>query len=61
MGLPGKLTLALLLVGAGVLLGLKNFHFITEDFWRASWKLWPLLLIFFGVELLLSRGKGGKR
>lgn len=51
----GKLFfgVVVLLLGVVILLGkLKIFNF---DFWSILWKLWPLVLVGFGVNKILSK------
>lgn len=46
--------LPIILIVLGVLLLLKNFGFIDASIWQAIRKLWPLLLIFIGIKILLG-------
>lgn len=43
----------LILIGV-VFLGI-NFGWLDRDIWRQLWRLWPVLLILLGLELLLVR------
>ena len=44
-----------LLLGVVILLGkLRIFNF-NFDFWSILWKLWPLVLVCFGVNKILSK------
>jgi hypothetical protein len=53
----GSLFWGGLLVLAGILLLLQNLGIITGNIWGI---IWPLILIFFGVQFLLSvTGRGG--
>ena len=53
----GVTALALILIGAGVLLLLDNFGFLWID---RVWDLWPLALIAIGLaELLRWSGHSG--
>jgi hypothetical protein len=44
-----------LLIGAGILLMLENFGKIETNAWYILARLWPLLLILIGIEILLGR------
>lgn len=57
--MPGKITLSLVLIAFGVLVLLRNIGQVSEGWWRTTVKLWPLILIFIGIEVLLARRKGG--
>jgi predicted membrane protein len=56
-----KWALALILIGTLALLD----GFDVIDLWGGLWRLWPLILIFWGISLLRKRGKcghhGGRR
>lgn len=45
----------LLLIVAGVLFLLSNFGLLDANVWRQLWRLWPLLLVAVGLEILLGR------
>jgi hypothetical protein len=45
----------LVLVGGGVLLLLSNLGYLPWQSWSLLWRLWPLLLIALGVDLLIGR------
>jgi hypothetical protein len=49
----GKIVWGLVLVFIGVILMLDNFGVIDFS-WSSVWRLWPLLLIIWGVELIFS-------
>lgn len=53
--MSSRLFWPLFLVAVGVLFLLDNFGWLPGNAW--NW-LWPLLLIFFGLSLLLRRGAG---
>jgi hypothetical protein len=42
------------LIALGILLLLTNLGVIPVDIWRLAWRLWPLLLIALGLELLVT-------
>lgn len=50
-GLLGPLILVLL----GVLFLLNNFGIVDWSIWSQLWRLWPLVLIAVGLELLVGR------
>lgn len=50
----------LILITIGALFLLANFGYISSTFWLTLIQLWPLLLIFAGVEILLSRSGWGQ-
>jgi len=56
----GGLLLPLVLVGGGILLLLENFGAIDVDFWWALGRLWPILLIALGLDLILGRSSPGR-
>jgi hypothetical protein len=54
----GSLVIPLLLIVLGVLLLLDNLNVVSID-WASIWKLWPLLLVAIGVEIILGRRVSG--
>ncbi len=50
-GILGPLMLILL----GVLFLLNNFGIVGWNVWGRLWRLWPLVLVGLGLELLLGR------
>lgn len=44
---------AALLIVAGVLLLLWNFHILPEGMWHAIVKFWPVALLIVGVNIFL--------
>lgn len=51
----GGLVGPILLIGLGVLFLLDNLGVQTIDFWNLIFRLWPLLLIAVGIDLLVGR------
>lgn len=51
----GSVVLPLALVAAGLILLLRNLGVLPSDVWANAWRLWPLLFIALGLELLLGR------
>ena len=45
----------LVLVGAGVLLLLSNLGYVPWQSWTVLWRLWPLLLIALGIDVLIGQ------
>lgn len=50
----GSLVIPILLIVLGGLLLLDNLNVVSID-WASIWKLWPLLLIAVGIEIILGR------
>jgi len=46
-----------ILITIGVLALLQNFGQLPASFWPTLWRLWPLLLVLVGVELLLGQAR----
>ena len=42
-------------IGAGVMLLLSNLGYLPWESWGVLWRLWPLLVIALGVDLLIGR------
>ena len=52
----GHVFISLAFILLGFLLTFTNFGLIPWEWWKNSgWKLWPLALIFIGLEIILSR------
>lgn len=51
-----KIVWGLVLLFVGVILLLDNFG-VIDFYWGSVWRLWPLLLIIWGVQLLFSGKK----
>jgi hypothetical protein len=45
----------LVLISAGVLLLLSNLGYVPWQSWNALWRLWPVLLIALGIDVLIGR------
>ncbi len=45
----------LILIAVGVILLLNNLGVISWEIWDLLWRLWPLILIGIGLEILLGR------
>jgi hypothetical protein len=54
----GSLVIPFVLIVVGVLLLLDNLNVVDVD-WATVWKLWPLLLIAIGLEIVLGRRVSG--
>lgn len=44
-----------LLIGAGLFLLLNSLGYLSWDIWGVLWRLWPVLLIAAGLEILIGR------
>ena len=55
---PGQITLPAILIICGILFLLSNYNLIPGGWWESAWRLWPLVLIFIGIDLIL-RHVGG--
>ncbi len=49
-----SLTFPIILITAGVLFLLSNLNVLDIDFWNL-WRLWPVLLILAGLDIILGR------
>jgi hypothetical protein len=47
--------LPLVLIVAGVLLLLSNLGYLPWQSWNLLWRLWPLLLVGLGIDLIIGR------
>ena len=45
----------LVFIGAGVILLLSNLGYLPWQSWNMLWRLWPLLLVALGIDLLIGR------
>jgi hypothetical protein len=52
---PPSLFWPLVFVGAGAILLLSNLGYVPWQSWNILWRLWPLLLVALGVDLLIGR------
>lgn len=51
----GGLVGPLLLIGIGVIFLLHRMDLLTVNFWDLIFRLWPILLIAVGIDLLIAR------
>jgi hypothetical protein len=51
----GGLVGPLILIGLGVLFLLANLGLLAWNFWEIIFRLWPLLLIAFGLDIMFGR------
>jgi hypothetical protein len=51
----GSVVGPLLLIFLGVVFLLQNTGYLPPNFWVNLWRLWPLVLVLVGIELLLSQ------
>jgi hypothetical protein len=52
---PPSFFWPLVLIGAGVLLLLSNLGYLPWQSWNLLWRLWPLLLVALGIDILIGR------
>jgi len=48
---------ALFIIVIGVILLLSNLGYLPPYFWGQIWKLWPLLIVLWGIRLMLGRSR----
>jgi hypothetical protein len=53
-------VIPLVLILIGVLLLLQNLGLVSADIWSNVGRLWPLLLVLIGLEVLFGRQLGGR-
>lgn len=46
----------LILIALGVVFLLNTLEMLPWDVWESLWRLWPLVLVLIGLEILLGRG-----
>jgi hypothetical protein len=51
----GGIVGPVLLIAAGIFFLLSNLGVISWSFWDAAWRLWPIVLIAIGLDLLIGR------
>jgi hypothetical protein len=52
---PPSLFWPIIIIGAGVVLLLSNLNYLPWSSWNILWRLWPLLLVALGIDLLIGR------
>jgi len=52
----GSIFLPLVLIGLGIVFLLNNLGAVDWDVWDTLLRLWPVLLIAFGLDLIVGRG-----
>ena len=51
----GGIVGPVVLIGAGVIFLLNNLGVVDWSIWQAIWRLWPVLLIAVGLDILVGR------
>lgn len=51
----GGLVWPVILIGAGVVFLLNNMGVLSWSVWETLWRLWPVLLIAIGLDILIGR------
>lgn len=51
---------AILFISLGVVFLLNNFDVLSWDVWASIWRLWPLILVIWGLEIVFGRSSIGK-
>ena len=44
-----------ILIGIGVLALLQNYGQLPGNFWQTVWRLWPIILVLIGVEIIIGQ------
>ena len=52
---PPSVFWPIVFIGAGVMLLLSNLGYLSWQSWGTLWRLWPLLIIALGIDLLIGR------
>jgi hypothetical protein len=52
---PAPIFWPIVIIGAGVALLLSNLGYLPWSSWNILWRLWPLLLVALGIDLLIGR------
>ncbi len=47
-----------ILIAAGVLALMYNYGYLPGNFWETLWRLWPLILVVLGFEILIAQFRG---
>lgn len=54
------MTSAFILIALGIIFLLTNFDFVSWELFSELWRFWPLLLVFWGLQLLAGSNKISK-
>lgn len=52
---PPSLFWPIVFIGAGIMLLLSNLGYLRWESWGVLWRLWPLLIIALGIDLLIGQ------
>ena len=55
---PGSVVWPLVLISLGLVFLLNNLEIISWDVWSVLWRMWPVLLVAIGVDLIIGRKSG---
>jgi hypothetical protein len=55
---PGSVVWPLVLITLGVVFLLNNLGVIEWEIWGTLWRMWPVLLVAIGIDLLVGRRSG---
>jgi hypothetical protein len=51
----GSIVAPVILIGAGIVFLMNNLGVLPWSIWNQVWRLWPLILIAIGLELVIGR------
>ena len=51
----GGFVWPLVLISLGAIFLLNNFNVLSWDVWDLIWRLWPVLLVAIGLDILFGR------
>jgi hypothetical protein len=52
---PPSIFWPIVFIGAGIMLLLSNLGYLPWESWGVLWRLWPLLIIALGIDLLIGQ------
>ncbi len=51
---PNRLFWGVLIIALGILWLLGNLGMLPNDFWQDIWRLWPIIIVFWGISILFG-------